>query len=81
MKTLKAVVDTDLKKSPGRQDFQRGIWRISDGTVRVSPAGSFQGSHILTGFAEANCYMALEAGRGKVNAGETVEIWLFDEVL
>lgn len=81
MKVIKAVVDCDLKKSPGRQDFQRGVWSVGSEGIRVTPAGSFQGSHILTGLAEANCYMALELERGMVKSGEKVDIWLFDGVI
>ncbi|TCS40129.1 gephyrin-like molybdotransferase Glp [Reinekea marinisedimentorum] len=81
MKVLKAIIDSRLKKSPGRQDFQRGVWSTSEQGLTVSPAGAFQGSHILTGLAEANCYIALENERGSVEPGEQVDIWLFDEVL
>lgn len=81
MKVLKAKLGSRLKKSPGRQDFQRGVWSVSESGIEVTPAGAFQGSHILTGLAEANCYIALETERGTVEPGEQVDIWLFDGVL
>ncbi|VEI46449.1 molybdopterin biosynthesis protein MoeA [Actinobacillus equuli] len=43
---LTAIVDTNLKKAVGRQDFQRGFYYVNEqGEVAVRPVGS-QGSHI-----------------------------------
>ena len=81
MQTLTAISTDDIKKSPGRMDFQRGRWCSSDGGIRVELTRSQQASHILTSLAEANCYIALEAERGDVKAGEQVTLWLFDDLL
>lgn len=82
MKALKATLKSDVRKSPGRLDFQRGVWSVDEeGQVVVSGTRLAQGSHILTSFSQANCYIALEAERGDVTSGETVDIWLFDTLM
>ncbi|MCJ8297138.1 MAG: molybdopterin molybdotransferase MoeA [Colwellia sp.] len=77
--TVKCI--TDLRKSPGRMDFQRGILTInSEGENVVSSTGA-QGSGILSSLAKANCYIILPSEQGKVPAGEMVNVQLFDEFL
>lgn len=72
---------TDLKKSTGRVDFQRGVLTVNEqGETIVNSTGS-QGSGILSSIAKANCYIVLEACRGKVVAGEMVKVELFDQYL
>ena len=72
-----AVADEDLKKAPGRVDFQRGICFTDEhGTLRVKSAGT-QGSHILTAMSRANCYLVLEKDRGAVSRGERVSVQPF----
>lgn len=76
--TMRAKSVTDLRKSPGRKDFQRGIVSQNEnGDLVVSSTGS-QGSGILTSIALANCYIVLPAEQGRVNAGEWVDVQLFD---
>lgn len=78
---LTATATAPLKKSPGRTDFQRGIYQINQqGLLEVSATGA-QGSGILSSISAANCYIVLEQMRGAVAAGETVTIEPFDEVL
>ncbi len=78
---LNAITRDPLHKTPGRMDFQRGYWDLQDGTVQVRCTGSGQGSHQLSSLTEANCYIALEQDRGPVTPGETVTLWLFDDVM
>ncbi|MBA6390190.1 molybdopterin molybdotransferase MoeA [Colwellia sp. BRX10-3] len=76
--TLKAKTLTDLRKSPGRMDFQRGVLSYNNnGELIVESTGS-QGSGILTSIASANCYIVLPAEQGRVPAFETVNIRLFE---
>lgn len=75
---LTATTTEPLKKTPGRMDFQRGVWRQTERGVEVRPSRAHQASHILGSMTEANCYIALEQERGSVEAGETVTLWLFD---
>jgi molybdopterin molybdotransferase len=71
----------DLRKSPGRMDFQRGILGVNEqGETIVSSTGT-QGSGILSSLAKANCFIVLAAEQGRVTAGETVTVQLFDEFI
>ena len=73
---LRAVCDTDLRKRPGRREFQRGIAKSdADGRLHVVPTGH-QGSGILTSMSLANCLIVLPEPQEAVNAGDTVEIQL-----
>lgn len=70
-----------IKKTPGRLDFQRGIYApTADGTLEVRSTGN-QGSHVFSSFALANCFIVLERERGTVEAGEWVEIEPFNALL
>jgi len=70
-----------LKKSPGRTDFQRGIYSVNaQGQLEVKATGA-QGSGILSSISAANCYIVLEQNRGRVEPGETVTVEPFDEFL
>ena len=78
LQKLKAKALSDLRKSPGRMDFQRGILsQNAEGELTVSSTGS-QGSGILTSIAFANCYIVLPSEQGRVSAGEMVDVQLFD---
>ncbi len=72
-----AVVAAPLKKSPGREEYQRGILSVVDGVLRVSPTGE-QGSGILSSMTRANCFIVLEESRGAVSEGETVQVQIFE---
>lgn len=72
---------SDLKKSPGRMDFQRGALSINEQGENVVESTGSQGSGILSSLARANCYIVLPEGQGKVEAGEIVTVQLFDQFL
>jgi molybdopterin molybdotransferase len=72
---------SDLKKSPGRLDFQRGVLSINDQGENVVNSTGSQGSGILSSLAQANCFIVLPAEKGKVNAGELVTVQLFDHFI
>jgi molybdopterin molybdotransferase len=65
----------DMKKGKGRTEFQRGILFRENGEWCVRPTGH-QGSGVLSSMAKADCFIVLEHGRGKVSAGETVQVQL-----
>lgn len=76
--TMQAKTLTDLRKTPGRMDFQRGVLSSdSQLGLTVTTTGS-QGSGILTSIANANCYIVLAAEQGRVQSGETVTVRLFE---
>ncbi len=67
-----ATCTTALKKSPGRQEFQRGILtQDENGQFFVSSTGH-QGSHILSSMSKANCYIILPFESKGVSEGDTV---------
>ncbi|MCF7354984.1 molybdopterin molybdotransferase MoeA [Vibrio sp. CK2-1] len=75
--SIPAVSQTRFKKVPGRTDFQRGIFSITEqGTLEVSTTGN-QSSGAFRSMSLANCFVVLEQDRGHVEVGETVHIQLF----
>lgn len=72
---------SDLRKSPGRMDFQRGVLSVNDAGENVVTSTGMQGSGILSSLAKANCFIILPSEQGKVSAGELVNIQLFDHFL
>lgn len=78
---FKVPVATSLKKSPGRLDFQRGILSTDEqGQLQVTTTGH-QGSHVFSSFSQANCFIVLERERGHIDAGEIVEVEIFNYLL
>jgi len=78
--TLTAASETDLKKQPGRADYQRGVLYSREGENFVASTGN-QSSGVLSSMAHANCYIVLEQERSAVNKGEKVHIIPFDKFL
>ena len=72
---------SDLKKSPGRLDFQRGVLSVNEQGENVVASTGSQGSGILSSLAQANCFIVLPSEQGKVSAGEMVTVQLFDQFL
>ena len=74
---LQARCSDNLKKKPGRTDFQRGLLSMDDqGQWQVRSTGD-QGSHILTSMSQANCFIVLPQEGGNVASGSLVEVELF----
>ena len=74
---LKAASSQSLRKVPGRTEYQRGILFRDGNEWKVRTTGQ-QGSGVLRSMSEANCFIVLEHDRGKVEAGELVQVQLFD---
>ncbi len=75
--TFKVTCLSNLKKRPGRVEYQRGILsRDQSGDMVVSNNGE-QGSGILSSMARANCFIILPLESDGVVAGETVEVQPF----
>ncbi len=78
---ISATCTSNLKKQPGRQEYQRGILTQSkSGRFHVESAGK-QGSNIMSAMSKANCYIVLPVDCIGVNAGETVTVEPFDTVI
>jgi molybdopterin molybdotransferase len=78
---FKATCLDNLRKAAGRRDYQRGIATVdASGQWQVRSTGP-QGSGRLISVAEGNCYIVLEADNDGVEAGDVVNIELFDRSL
>lgn len=81
MESIPATATSRFKKVPGRTDYQRGIYCINEqGQFEVSTTGN-QGSGAFSSMSIANCFVVLERERGRVEAGEKVNIQLFNHTL
>jgi molybdopterin molybdotransferase len=74
---LKAIASEGLRKVPGRTEYQRGIVFREGSDWKVRTTGQ-QGSGVLRSMSEANCFIVLEHARGKIEAGELVQVQLFE---
>jgi molybdopterin molybdotransferase len=75
---LRVESQVDIRKKPGRTEYQRGILTLGDdGVQRVRITGS-QGSGILRSMVEANCMVVLGDRQGSVKAGDLVNVVVFD---
>ncbi len=78
---LLAECTAELRKRPGRTEFQRGTLQLtSDGTWKVQPFHS-QGSGILRSMADANCFIVLPEAQANVPAGSPVQVQPFHGIL
>ncbi len=67
-----------IRKKSGRTEYQRGILSVdANGQQQVAITGS-QGSGILRSMSEANCMVVLHDEMGNVNAGDMVDVMLFE---
>ena len=74
---LKAAAAENLRKVPGRTEYQRGVLFKEQDQWKVRTTGQ-QGSGVLRSMSEANCFIVLEHERGAVKAGEPVSVQLFE---
>jgi molybdopterin molybdotransferase len=75
---LRAASQTDIRKKPGRTEYQRGVLSTdSGGSPLVRITGS-QGSGVLRSMSEANCMVVLRHEQGNVQAGDLVDVVVFD---
>jgi molybdopterin molybdotransferase len=74
---LEAQAAEPLRKVAGRTEYQRGVLSREDGVLKVRITGQ-QGSGVLRSMSEANCFIVLEHARGRVAAGETVQVQPFE---
>ena len=72
---------SNLKKAPGRTEFQRGVLaQDTSGNWSVRVTGE-QGSGILRSMSEANCFIILPEAQGNVAAGMAVEVQVMEGVI
>ena len=76
---LRATAADNIRKVPGRTEYQRGVLYRDGGDWKARTTGQ-QGSGVLRSMAEANCFIVLEHARGPVKAGEHVQVQLMEGV-
>jgi molybdopterin molybdotransferase len=75
---MRAISQGAIRKKPGRTEYQRGILSLdAQGRQQVRITGA-QGSGILRSMSKANCMVVLGHEQGNVNAGDDVEVLLFE---
>lgn len=78
--TLKAECTESIKKAAGRTEFQRGVLYAADGSWKVKPLPN-QSSGVLSSMSYANCFIVLGETIGNLNAGEMVDVQLFEGII
>ena len=80
---LRASAAENLRKVPGRTEYQRGVLYRDGEELKVRTEWKVrttgqQGSGVLRSMAEANCFIVLEHERGAIKAGEPVCVQLME---
>ncbi len=69
---IQAISTDDIRKRPGRIEYQRGILTVdASGVAQVRLTGA-QGSGILSSMSAANCMVVLPHDGGDIHAGQRV---------
>ncbi len=76
--TLKVKTLNNLKKRPGRMEYQRGFLSLDENGETVVSSTGEQGSGILSSMSLANCYIILADESAGAKAGEWVAVQLID---
>jgi molybdopterin molybdotransferase len=78
---LQARSVEDIRKKPGRTEYQRGrVVRENDGSLWVRSTGN-QGSGVLSSMVQGNGLMVLHHDQASVKRGDTVDVMMFDGVI
>jgi len=77
---LTVVAANPIKKQPGRREYLRGAIAVVNGSWQVKTTGN-QGSGVLRSMSEANCFVILPEDCAGVQAGDSVQVQLFDGLL
>ena len=78
---LRAKSVQALRKKPGRTEYQRGfVSTAPDGRLQVSAAGN-QGSGVLSSMVQGNGLIVLHHHQGNIEAGEEVDVMMFEGVI
>jgi molybdopterin molybdotransferase len=70
---FKVKAACDMKKRPGRIEYQRGVLEAREGEWTVRLTGS-QGSGVLSSMSEANCFVVLRPEQDSIKPGEAVDV-------
>lgn len=77
---LKARTTREIRKRPGRSEYQRALaYNDSNGQLLVDPR-KYQGSGVLSSMAEGNCFVSLDIDSSGARIDDEVDIVLFSEL-
>mgnify|MGYP000005857797 CR=1 FL=1 len=76
-KRLPLTLVGQIKKRPGRKDFQRGQLIYQNGNIVAVKSAGKQSSGVLSSVSKADCYIVLEAEDGHKSDGDMVNVELF----
>lgn len=77
---ITARLRTPLAHEPGREEYQRGTLRWTDGAAEVTITGD-QSSNRLASFAAANCLIRVPKQSGDLDAGSLVTVLPFSGLI
>jgi molybdopterin molybdotransferase len=78
---LKARSAEAIRKKAGRTEYQRGmVSRGADGSLQVRVMGN-QGSGVLSSMVQANGLVVLAHEQANVQAGDEVDVMMFEGAL
>jgi molybdopterin molybdotransferase len=75
---IQATSDSELRKRPGRVEYQRGTFYLHNNNEYIVAKTGEQGSGILRSMSDANCFIYLPMESSGIKKGDKVEIWPFD---
>ncbi len=78
---MPAISKTAIRKKAGRTEYQRGILSFDEQGRRVVSITGSQGSGILRSMSEADCMIVLNHEQAGIQAGDEVEVVLFDGLI
>ena len=77
---LRAKTITEIRKRPGRSEFQRALAYNDEQGELLVDVRKYQGSGVLSSMAEGNCFVFLSIDSDGAQAGDEVDILLFSEL-
>ncbi len=70
-----------IRKKPGRTEYQRGFVRQVPGALPEVQVAAHQGSGVLSSMVEANGLVVLHHDQGHVDAGQEVDVMIFEGLI
>lgn len=78
---LRARSAGPIRKKPGRTEYQRGFVRQMPGALPEVQVAAHQGSGVLSSMLEANGLVVLHHDLGHVDAGQEVDVMIFEGLI
>ncbi len=72
--------ESNIRKIPGRTEYQRGIISLREGEWTVKTTGD-QGSGILSSITQADCFIILQPTDENIKAGDFVEVQMLEGLI